>query len=99
MKTISIVVYEDNESYRSYLCSLFEFDPSISLKDAFGNCNNCVEEIRTLEPDVVLMDLRMPNSNDGLDGLKKLKDAFPELRIIMLTDSDYPDDIFSCRCL
>ncbi|MEP7169836.1 MAG: response regulator transcription factor [Bacteroidota bacterium] len=96
MEIINVVIFEDNESYRTYLCNLFEFETGIVLKGAFSNCNKCVEQAEALKPDVVLMDLKMPNDNDGLEGLKKLKAAFPAIHVIMLTDSDKPNDIFNC---
>lgn len=95
MENISIVVYEDNESYRDFLCQILKFEPGFELKGAFSNCLKCVEQIGNLMPDIVLMDLKMPNDGDGIEGLKKLNAAYPGICVIMLTDSVKQQDIFN----
>jgi two-component system NarL family response regulator len=51
------------------------------------------EMVRSLKPDLLLMDINMPRMN-GIDATRKLKADFPELKIIMLSASMEEDDLF-----
>lgn len=48
---------------------------------------------RTLKPDIILMDIRMPECS-GIDALKLIKAEMPDVKIVMLTTSDEDDDLF-----
>ena len=52
-----------------------------------------VEQARALQPDVVLMDIRMPRC-DGLEATRRIRAEMPEARIVILTTSDEDSDLF-----
>jgi DNA-binding NarL/FixJ family response regulator len=58
-----------------------------------GNGHEAVEMFRTLQPDVVLMDLRMPDM-DGIEATKQIRKINPDARIIALTSYDGDQDIY-----
>ena len=65
-----------------------------ALAGAFINCKNVAEEVRRHGPDVVLMDINMPEY-DGLYGLQIIKETRPETEVIMFTVFEEEDKIFA----
>lgn len=64
--------------------------------DVVGSANNGSEAItkaRILKPDIILMDIMMPETN-GLEALKIIKTEMPDTKILMLTTSDDDDNLF-----
>ncbi len=91
---IKIVIYDDNEQRRKSLEALILLDNEMEVAGSFGDCSNVVEEMETLQPDVVLMDIAMPNV-DGITGVQLIKHHLPSVRIIMQTVFEDNDKIFA----
>ena len=72
---------------------LIDGSEGFSVQAAFRNCNHVVHEVETYQPDVILMDIDMPGVN-GLDGLKLVKAARPDVSVLMLTVFDDHQNIF-----
>lgn len=64
---------------------------------AYEDCSFVVEKIKVCEPDVVLMDINMPNVN-GIDGLKLIKQHYPDIKVLMQTIFEEDDKIFAAVC-
>ncbi|MFN8115949.1 MAG: response regulator transcription factor [Bacteroidia bacterium] len=90
---ISIVLFEDKANMRESLKLLIESEPEFNLLGMFPNCKQVKEQVLTLKPHVVLMDIDMPGIN-GIDGVKIIKSVSPETQIIMLTVFEDDDKIF-----
>lgn len=78
------MIYEDQTSLRNALAGLVAGTQGMTLVGSFEHCVNVVNECSVLQPQVVLMDIGMPDLN-GIEGLKQLKAAFPKIEVIMLT--------------
>lgn len=65
----------------------------ISVLGTARNGREALAKARMLKPDIILMDIRMPECN-GLDSLKLIKAEMPDIRIVMLTTSEEDDDLF-----
>lgn len=91
---IKVAVYDDNDSRRDGLKLLLNAMEDMECVGAFEDCRNVVEQVKNSKPDVVLMDINMPNV-DGIEGLKLLKEVFPELKIIMQTIFEDEDKILA----
>lgn len=94
MKT-RIVVFDDNDTRRDGLKLLIDLTPEMECVGAFNDCRDVIKRIEVTQPDVILMDIDMPNVN-GIEGLKILRKEFPELKILMQTVFEDDDKIFAC---
>lgn len=74
--------------------ALLSLSENMEFVGSFFNCNNVVENVAGLRPDVVLMDIEMPETN-GIEGVILIKKHFPEVRIIMQTVFEDDEKIFA----
>jgi DNA-binding NarL/FixJ family response regulator len=91
---ISVVIYDDSSERRESLVALFSYQSNIACVGSFSNCSNLVEELNTLHPDVVLMDIRMPGVN-GIEATYLVKQHLPTAKVIMQTVYDDDENIFN----
>ncbi len=89
-----IVIFEDNTGRQEALKLLLENHDELQLVGVFENCVNVVEEIKTLNPDLVLMDIDMPEVN-GIEGAKLIRNHFPEVTVLMQTIFEDEVNIFN----
>jgi DNA-binding NarL/FixJ family response regulator len=94
---INLVVYEDNTRLRESLLLLLGNDDSYNITGAFANCNNVKEDMNTSSPDLVIMDIDMPGIN-GIEGVKKIKEDHPDIKIVMHTVFEDDTRIFDSIC-
>ncbi|MBM7562401.1 response regulator [Fusibacter tunisiensis] len=91
MDTIRIVIVDDHALIREGLKKLLELDPKFEIVGLADNGKKALEIVEKKNPDVVLLDINMPELN-GIECLKKLKQQFSDVKVIMLTihdDSEY----------
>jgi DNA-binding NarL/FixJ family response regulator len=87
------VVYDDNASRRESLDLLLQSYNDFIVQGAFNDCSNVEQEINSLQPDIVLMDIEMPNV-DGISGVKIINRLFPNVKVIMQTVFEDDEKIF-----
>jgi DNA-binding NarL/FixJ family response regulator len=97
MKQIRVAIFEDNHQLRDGLYNLLEASEGFICVGAFANCINVLDNIEETRPDVVLMDIEMPEVN-GIEAVKKVKDKFLEVKILMETIFEDDDKIFRSIC-
>lgn len=89
---IRILCVEDHPVFREGLRAMIDAEPDMALVAHAANAVQAFAEFRGHQPDVTLMDLRLPGAN-GLDILIAIRGEFPQARVIMLTTSDGDADI------
>jgi len=90
---IRVLLYEDNPQLREGLSMLINGTDGFEVVAAFRNCNQAVEEVAALRPDVVLMDIDMPGTN-GIQGLRMIRENNADVKILMLTVFDDNKNVF-----
>jgi DNA-binding NarL/FixJ family response regulator len=81
---IRILVVDDHPVVRQGVAGLVGGHPDMRVVGEASNGREAIQQFRAHHPDVVLMDLQMPEMN-GLDALMAIRDEAPEARIIVLT--------------
>ncbi|QQK74835.1 response regulator transcription factor [Salicibibacter cibarius] len=81
---MKILIVDDDPLVRQSLKLLLEKESDIEVSGLAADGQEAIDQCETRLPDVVLMDIRMPNV-DGIDSTKQLKAKWPELHIMMLT--------------
>ncbi len=81
---ISVLIVDDQDLVREGLRMLLEAEPDLRVAGEAGNGRQALAQARRLDPDVVLMDVRMPEM-DGIEATAKLVAGGGRARILMLT--------------
>lgn len=92
-KTIKVAVVEDDEYIRSSLSELIEGAANLDLAGAYEDGPAAVDGIPLSKPDVVIMDIQLPGM-DGVECVRTLKAARPEVNFLMLTAYEDSDKLF-----
>jgi len=91
MTTVAIV--EDNRDFRATLAHCLEEAPGYRCLCACGTSEEALQKIPRLLPDVVLMDIHLPNMS-GVECTRRLKELCPAVQILMLTVYEDNDRVF-----
>ena len=83
-KQVKVLMVEDHKLMRVGLRSLFEEFPEITIIAEAQSGKEAIEKIRESKPDVVLMDIGLPDMS-GIEATKKILEQFDKIKIIMLT--------------
>ncbi len=86
---LRILLVDDHEVVRLGVRALIDRQPGMEVVGEAGTVREAVTQTRHLQPDVVVLDIRLPGGS-GLDACRQIKDYRPETRIIILTS--FPDD-------
>jgi len=93
MDRIRVLVVDDHTLFRRGVSTLLSGRDDMEVVGEAGNGREAVERARELMPDVILMDIKMPEM-DGLAATKQIKAEMPYVRIMMLTVSETDEDLF-----
>ncbi len=89
-----IVIVDDHEVVRLGLRSLLEHHPQFEVVGEAGNAKDAIELVGQLNPDIVLMDIRLPGTS-GIEACEEITRSFPNTRVVMLTSYAEDEMLFS----
>src|SRR6185436_18246381 len=94
---IRVAIFEDNNNMREGLYQLINGSSGFTCTGAFPNCDDLIRRIEKSNPDVIVMDIEMPGIS-GIEGVKLVKEKFPEMKILMETIFEDDKKIFDSIC-
>jgi len=92
---INIFIYDDNKARCESLLALVELTDDMNCVGHAANCAQVLSDMQQACPDIVLMDIEMPEV-DGIEGVKIIKQSFPAIKVIMQTVYEDANKIFAC---
>jgi DNA-binding NarL/FixJ family response regulator len=90
---IRVAIVEDNRVIRESLAAYVHTDAELRCVCTCGTAEEALDVLPRQQPDVVLMDIQLPNLS-GIECTARLKELLPQVRIIMVTVYGDPDRIF-----
>ena len=93
MTPVRVLLVDDDHLMRAGLRAVLSTDASVEVVGEAGNGRAAVESARALRPDLVLMDVRMPDL-DGIAATREVLATFPEVKVVILTTFEQDDYIF-----
>jgi DNA-binding NarL/FixJ family response regulator len=93
MKPIKILLAEDQTLMRQGLKTILETEPDLRVVGEAADGKTAVKLALQLRPDIILMDVQMPQLN-GVEATAAICGAWPEARVIILTTFDRDDYVF-----
>jgi DNA-binding NarL/FixJ family response regulator len=89
---ITVVIVDDHPLFREALRQLLESDPNVRVVGAAGNGRDGIRLVKELRPDILLLDLLMPDT-PGLATLRELSTLTPPVRTLLLTEDAGNNDV------
>ena len=90
---IRVILVDDQTLMRQGLQTLLELEPDLEVVGVAGNGREAIAAVERARPDVVLMDVRMPEM-DGVAATRILAERFPAVGVIILTTFDDDEYVF-----
>lgn len=93
-----VLIVDDSKQIRERIVALLTEFHQIRVAGQAGSSAETLEALDHIRPDAVILDIRLPDGS-GIELLKTIKDRYPDIRVIMLTNFDYGQYRRQCRKL
>jgi DNA-binding NarL/FixJ family response regulator len=94
---IRVAIFDDNKTFTDNLALMFEGSEDYVLTGAFPNALNVLSKVAKAKPDVIIMDIKMPEVS-GIEAVKTIKKENPAIQILMQTVFEDEDKVFAAIC-
>ena len=91
---IKVLIADDQQLFRQSLSIILKSEKDFEVTEAVATGVEVVRSVRANRPDVILMDIRMPEM-DGVVCTQIIKENYPDIKIIILTTFDDDEYIFN----
>src|SRR5918999_5564310 len=88
-----VLIADDHDLVRDGYQRMLDREPDLEVVGEARNGREAVELCRKLSPDLVLMDVRMPEM-DGIEATRRIKGELPVISVLVVTTYDNPDYLF-----
>jgi DNA-binding NarL/FixJ family response regulator len=93
-RPVRVLVVDDHALFRHGLVQVLSMASDLAVVGEAPDGAEAVERAAELEPDVILMDVRMP-ALGGIEAARRIRAVQPAVKIVMLTESEEDDDLFA----
>ena len=90
MPTPNVLIVDDYEPWRRQVCSILQAQPELRVVAEAADGLEAVQKAQELQPDLILLDMGLPNLN-GLEAAERICQVAPEAAIIFLTQNSDKD--------
>jgi DNA-binding NarL/FixJ family response regulator len=94
MEPIRVLIVDDHEIFRTGLRTLLDAQPDIDVLEDVGSAREAIALATELQPDVVVMDINMPELS-GVDATREIVKVSPHIGVLMLTMHEDDDSVFA----
>lgn len=94
---IRVAIFDDNKSFLDGMKILLMDNDQFLLSGMYNNAINVISKIAKSKPDVVIMDIKMPEVS-GIQAVRQVKEQFPEVQILMQTVFEDDNNVFAAIC-
>jgi len=90
MSTVRVLLVEDFEPFRRFVCSTLEQRPDLQVIGEVSDGIEAVQKAEELKPDLILLDIGLPRMN-GIEASRQMSKLAPESKVIFLTQENDSD--------
>jgi len=87
-----VLVVDDHSLLRTGVANIINQEPALEVVAEAASGREAIDAFRTHHPDVILMDLRMPEM-EGVEAISRIREIDPQARVVVLTTYDADEDI------
>jgi DNA-binding NarL/FixJ family response regulator len=92
-----IAIFDDNKNVRESISLLLSTQHDFELVGSFSNAKDCIADVTTCNPDIILMDIEMPDVS-GIQAVESIKKEFPSIQVLMQTVFEDDERVFDSIC-
>ena len=94
---LRIAIFDDNKNIRESITLLLKTEFEFHVVGSFSHVLDCVDDVKSCNPDIVLMDIEMPGMS-GIEAVSAIKKELPHVQILMQTVFEDDDRVFDSIC-